>query len=112
LLKKVIQGAIEDVQSNRYPSCIETIETKIPKYPATIDQSTIAYIIYTSGSTSDPKGVAISHHNLFSHLQTLNTVYEMNDSTSILNLLNLYHADGINQGPLLALFNGGTWFSP
>jgi hypothetical protein len=28
LLKKVIQGAIEDVQSNRYPSCIETIETK------------------------------------------------------------------------------------
>jgi long-chain acyl-CoA synthetase len=36
----------------------------------------------------------------------------MNDSTSILNLLNLYHADGINQGPLLALFNGGTWFSP
>jgi hypothetical protein len=26
--KKVIQGAIEDVQSNRYPSCIETIETK------------------------------------------------------------------------------------
>jgi acyl-coenzyme A synthetase/AMP-(fatty) acid ligase/acyl carrier protein len=110
--KKVIQVATEDIQSNRYPSCIETIETKIPKYPATIDQSTIAYIIYTSGSTSDPKGVAISHHNLFSHLQTLNTVYEMNDTTVILNLLNLYHADGINQGPLLALFNGGTWFSP
>jgi long-chain acyl-CoA synthetase len=36
----------------------------------------------------------------------------MNDTTVILNLLNLYHADGINQGPLLALFNGGTWFSP
>ncbi|NRS88734.1 long-chain acyl-CoA synthetase [Flavobacterium sp. 7E] len=110
--KKPTQEPADDLNTNSYPNCINSLETIIPKYAATIDPSSIAYIIYTSGSTSDPKGVAISHHNLFSHLETLKTVYEMNDTVAILNLLNLYHADGINQGPMLALYSGGTWFCP
>ena len=69
-------------------------------------------MMYTSGSTSDPKGVVISHKNLFSHLETLKNVYGFNDDVKILNVLNLYHTDGINQGPLLALYSGGTWVSP
>ncbi len=69
-------------------------------------------MMYTSGSTSDPKGVVISHKNLFSHLETLKNVYGMDDDVKILNVLNLYHTDGINQGPLLALYSGGTWVSP
>lgn len=110
--KKTTQVTTETLDTKSYPSCINSLETVTPKYGASIDPSSIAYIIYTSGSTSDPKGVAISHHNLFSHLATLNKVYELNNEAAILNLLNLYHADGINQGPLLALYCGCTWFSP
>lgn len=42
----------------------------------------------------------------------MHKVYELNNEAKILNLLNLYHADGINQGPMLALYSNGTWFSP
>jgi acyl-CoA synthetase (AMP-forming)/AMP-acid ligase II/acyl carrier protein len=98
--------------SHTYPACLRGLENVTPLYPDIIDSSCVAYMMYTSGSTSDPKGVVISHKNLFSHLETLKNVYGMDDAVKILNVLNLYHTDGINQGPLLALYCGGTWISP
>jgi len=104
---------IEDQSSDHsYPACLKGLENTTPVYPRAIDPSCVAYMMYTSGSTSDPKGVVISHKNLFSHLETLKNVYGMDDGVKILNVLNLYHTDGINQGPLLALYSGGTWVSP
>lgn len=101
-----------EINNNSYPACLQKFEKVPPQNHKTIDPESIAYIMYTSGSTSDPKGVAISYNSLFCHLETLQKVYEMNDSAAILNLLNLYHADGINQGPLLALYCGATWYCP
>ena len=95
-----------------YPACLHALTDVTPRYPKTIDPSCIAYMMYTSGSTSDPKGVVISHKNLFTHLETLKKVYGFDNEVKILNVLNLYHTDGINQGPLLALYSGGTWVSP
>ena len=69
-------------------------------------------MMYTSGSTSAPKGVVISHKNLFAHLETLKNVYRFDEQVKIMNVLNLYHTDGVNQGPMLALYSGGTWVSP
>jgi long-chain acyl-CoA synthetase len=108
--KKIVEPA-DQTNSSTYPNCLQTLPTT-PMYPDTIDPKSIAYIMYTSGSTSDPKGVAISHQSLFGHLNTLQKVYEMNANSALLNVLNLYHADGINQGPLLALYSGSTWFCP
>ncbi len=101
-----------EVLDHTYPACLEPLEDLAPKYPATIESSCVAYMMYTSGSTSDPKGVMISHKNLFTHLETLKNVYEFNNDVRIMNVLNLYHADGVNQGPMLALYTGGTWVSP
>jgi len=116
LLQKVFAkktfGTADHINSNIYPNCIHTLSSSTPKYPDAIDPKSIAYIMYTSGSTSDPKGVAISHQNLFGHLGTLQKVYEMSANSALLNVLNMYHADGINQGPLLALYSGSTWFCP
>jgi acyl-CoA synthetase (AMP-forming)/AMP-acid ligase II/acyl carrier protein len=98
--------------TNFYPAILNDLKGLPPQYPAKIRLDNTAYIIYTSGSTADPKGVTITHNSLFSHLATLQKVYDFNENTNNLNLLNLYHADGVNQGPLLSLFSGGTWFSP
>jgi len=100
------------VSDATYPACIHAMTDVIPKFPDALDPSCIAYMMYTSGSTSDPKGVVISHRNLFAHLETLKNVYGFDEDVKILNVLNLYHTDGINQGPMLALYSDGTWFSP
>ncbi len=95
-----------------YPTCLNKYAGFEPKFPEIINENSIAYILYTSGSTSEPKGVMITYGNLFSHLETLQKVYQMNASTRILNVLNLFHSDGINQGPMLAFYCGATWVSP
>ena len=81
-------------------------------YDRQINDQDIAYIMYTSGSTSDPKGVMISYRGLISHLETLVKVYGLDNQSNILNLLMLEHADGIIQGPVLAAFCQGQLIRP
>jgi long-chain acyl-CoA synthetase len=71
-----------------------------------------AYILFTSGTTSAPKGVRISYRALFSHLATLSNVYQLNDQSRIFNNLIMSHTDGMTQGPMLALYNCATVFRP
>ena len=78
----------------------------------TIEDDDVAYILFTSGTTSDPRGVMISYGNLFAHLHTLKKVYGINENDRLLNILMLYHADGVIQGPLLTAFNQATWIRP
>lgn len=69
------------------------------------DPETLAYILFTSGTTDQPKGVCISHRALFAHLATLTRRYGYNGDSRILNTLMLSHADGMIQGPVMAFFN-------
>ncbi|ALD21315.1 AMP-binding protein [Hymenobacter sp. DG25A] len=80
--------------------------------PAAISPDTVAYVLFTSGTTSDTKGVQITHRNLFSHLQTLTNVYGFDADTRLMNILLLYHADGIIQGPILAGYNAAVCIRP
>lgn len=73
----------------------------LPTIP--LDQA--ALIIYTSGTTSDPKGVILTHGNVLVHLETLSKQYELNESSIISNILPFYHVDGLIQGPFLTMYN-------
>jgi long-chain acyl-CoA synthetase len=74
--------------------------------PDAIPGETLAYILFTSGTTKAPKGVCISHAALFAHLATLGRVFGYDRDSRILNTLMLSHADGVVQGPLVALVHG------
>lgn len=105
LFKKLIgQKKSTDTATARlhYPECLDTLD--MVKSPSSIPPDTVAYILFTSGTTSDPKGVIITHENLNTHLQTLVNTYGLTPQSRILNTLILYHVDGIVQGPLLSLF--------
>ncbi len=80
--------------------------------PEEIDPLEDAYILFTSGTTSEPKGVRISYRALFSHLNTLSNVYRTDSNSKFFNNLILSHTDGMTQGPLLALFNSATVYRP
>lgn len=80
--------------------------------PREVPPETLAYILFTSGTTREPKGVCISHRALFSHLATLSRVFGYSEDSRILNTLMLSHADGMIQGPAIAFFNGARLYRP
>jgi len=112
LLRKLLGSKSERV-SKEVQSFMATIDsfTEVD-FPQAVDPETIAYILFTSGTTSTPKAVQISHRSLFANLKTLSKVYGLNDQSRILNILTPHHTDGLIQGPVLSAFNFATWYSP
>lgn len=80
------------------------VATRQPRLPD--DNAGLAYILFTSGTTASPSGVMISRGNLFANLATLSRLFGYSEKSRIFNDMILAHADGMIQGPLLALTNG------
>jgi long-chain acyl-CoA synthetase len=99
-----------EAPANFYPALLRDLQGMDGS--AVIDQEMDAYILFTSGTTSDPKGVRISHKNLFSHVRTLSRQFGYAPDCRILNILPLAHVDGIVQGPVVAFANGATLHRP
>src|SRR5580693_4048403 len=54
----------------------------------------IATIIFSSGSTGDPKGVMLTHYNVASNVDQLNQVFMLNRNDKILGILPFFHSFG------------------
>lgn len=93
-----------------YPAMLKKVQAYLPK--ERVDPETTAYIVFTSGTTSQPKGVEITHGALCSHLITLSREFGYTSASRILNILPLHHVDGLVQGPLAALWNGALVSRP
>ncbi len=71
-----------------------------------VSETRRAMIIYTSGTTSRPKGVVTTHENLKAQIESLVEAWEWSPSDFILNVLPLHHLHGILNVLLCALFTG------
>lgn len=80
----------------------ETIE--LPE-PAPDD---IAFLQYTSGSTSAPKGVMVSHANLLANLEMIRLALGNSRQSTYVNWVPLYHDMGLILNALQALYVGAT----
>lgn len=109
-LARLLLGRKQGPPSDGYPGNLESSRPPLQWSPQ--EDSRPALVFYTSGSTADPKGVILTQGNLAAHLTTLIRVYGLTEESRIHNILNLYHADGLNQGPLLALASGCTLYRP
>ncbi len=65
-------------------------------------------IIYTSGTTSRPKGVVLTHANLAAQVNALLTAWEWSPHDYILNVLPLHHVHGLINVLLCAWWAGAT----
>jgi acyl-CoA synthetase (AMP-forming)/AMP-acid ligase II len=63
---------------------------------------------YTSGSTSEPKGVMITHANLAANLTAIVTALEAGRDTVVVSWLPQYHDMGLIGSYLGALYCGGS----
>ncbi len=66
-------------------------ESELPE----LDPQRNALIIYTSGTTAQPKGVLTTHSIISSQVQTLVDAWKWEQSDHILNVLPLHHVHGL-----------------
>jgi acyl-CoA synthetase (AMP-forming)/AMP-acid ligase II len=70
------------------------------------DPQTIAFLQYTSGSTSDPKGVAVTHANLLANLEMIRISLGNTSRSTHVNWVPLYHDMGLILNALQAFYVG------
>jgi long-chain acyl-CoA synthetase len=72
----------------------------------------IACILYTSGTTDDPKGVMLSHANLLSNADSIKSFKIITENERILSILPLHHIYPLTVTMIIPLVFGGTIIYP
>lgn len=68
------------------------IENNLSKYDdVVIDKDKLSVLIYTSGTTSNPKAVMLSQYNICSNVSAMTTLIKYHENDSILVFLPLHH---------------------
>ena len=70
------------------------LETMQESSPAATDESGTAMLLYTSGTTGEPKGVILTHSNLLANTRSIVSYLELGPSDSIVNVLPFVHSYG------------------
>jgi acyl-[acyl-carrier-protein]-phospholipid O-acyltransferase/long-chain-fatty-acid--[acyl-carrier-protein] ligase len=65
-----------------------------------------ATVIFSSGSTGEPKGVMLTHHNIMSNIEALRMVFRVNLNDNICSALPFFHSLGFTGTLWLPLLSG------
>ncbi len=71
-----------------------------------VNSDNLAYLQYTSGSTSTPKGVMLSHKNLMFHSEYLNKACGYEPDSATVTWMPYFHDYGLVEGLMQPLYNG------
>ncbi len=73
----------------------------------------LATVIFSSGSTGDPKGVMLSHFNIMSNIGQVTQVFMLGGRDKVLGILPFFHSFGFTAGLWLPAVQGvGVVFHP
>jgi acyl-CoA synthetase (AMP-forming)/AMP-acid ligase II len=72
----------------------------------------VALFLHTSGTTSRPKGVPLSHANLLASAANVATTYALTPEDVSLCVMPLFHVHGLVASTLATLHSGGTLIVP
>ncbi len=103
-LAQKLDGALggTDVRLQKLPDVFRPARGELPR----ICEERKAMIIYTSGTTSEPKGVVSTHLGIKAQINSMTEAWEWAPQDSILNVLPLHHLHGILNVVLCCLWSG------
>lgn len=93
-------------------SLVDRAAAAAPAPQPQTDPDALAEVVFTSGSTGEPKGVMLSHRNIVSNTTSLQGVVPLGYETRILSILPLSHMYGMNPGFLAPLMAGAMIVYP
>ena len=106
----VLKAAWEEVVGGDLPDVITTdnLSPAIADnwHSPVIDRETVALLQYTSGSTSRPRGVIITHENLLHNSRSIQQGFAADSSSVGISWLPPYHDMGLIGGILQPVFSG------
>ncbi len=90
----------------------ETVDLSLAKdwQDPDIDKDVLAYLQYTSGSTSTPKGVMLSHDNLLHHSDYLQRACGYRSDGPTVTWMPYFHDYGLVEGLMQPLYNGAPCY--
>lgn len=74
--------------------------------PAQIEQDDLAVLLYTSGTTQEPKGVMLTHKNLCANFDSIDKVRIFKKGDSMLSVLPLFHSYSLMTTLITPVFSG------
>ena len=75
---------------------------------AEIDPDAMSVILFTSGTTGNPKGVMLSHRNITSNIMDVCRICQVYQSDKTLSILPIHHTYECTLGMLLVLYRGAS----
>jgi long-chain acyl-CoA synthetase len=79
-----------------------------PPDPVPLDDTAVASILFTSGTTVSPKAVLLTHRNFIANASALVKVHPAGPTDQLLSVLPMYHAFEFTGGFLVPLISGAT----
>jgi len=71
-----------------------------------VDENSLAELFYTSGTSANPKGVMLSHRNIYLHALKVIAVLQISADTVNLHTIPLFHANGWGSAHTVTLAGG------
>jgi acyl-CoA synthetase (AMP-forming)/AMP-acid ligase II len=82
------------------------------KFPELPLLGEVALFLHTSGTTSKPKGVPLTHANLMASVENIAGGYQLTPADCTLLVMPLFHVHGLIGAALATLYSGGTVVAP
>lgn len=84
----VYTGGVEG--ADRFEGLLETSLSEIISFPDTTPED-LAVILYTSGTTGNPKGAMLTHQNMASNAESLHPLFQLTKEDRIVAVLPIFH---------------------
>ncbi len=97
-----------DLASLRHVLAAEDLPQDDPLVPAAVDPDEVAVILYTSGTTADPKGVLHSSNTLLAECMAQSAYHQMSADEVFVMPSPVGHMSGLMYGVILPIWLGAT----